>query len=114
MLQEGNKFNNIKIYRSMANIATNIFFASVENEADLDYIVEFINDNFDDSFCDVYDDCMSAEFSSRWKYPESLMEDLVDGLVDKQNAYIRILTYELSSEYISFRIFTKGRWDIRA
>ena len=43
MLKEG-KIKNLKL-RIMANYATNLFFATTENEQDLDKIEVFLNDN---------------------------------------------------------------------
>ena len=34
-------------------------------------------------------------------------------LVAKDKIYIRILTYELEDEYVSFRIFSQGKWNIK-
>lgn len=56
---------------------------------------------------------MDAEFSSRWVYPEEEINKLVESLDAKDGAYIKILTYELEDEYVSFRIFSQGKWNIK-
>ena len=66
----------------MANYATNIFYASTENQNDLNKI----------------------EAPSRWEYPEKEMDQLVASLEAKDKVYIKILTYEFENEYFSFRI----------
>ncbi len=110
MLQEGKKkTQNSKI---MANYATNIFHASTENKQDLDKIEAFLDDNFN-GFVNRYGDTVDAEFASRWEYPEKEIDELVASLVAKDKIYIRILTYELEDEYVSFRIFSQGKWDIK-
>ena len=95
----------------MANYATNIFHASTENKQDLDKIEAFLDDNFN-GFVNRYGDTVDAEFSSRWEYPEEI-DELVASLEAKDKIYIRILTYELEDEYVSFRIFSQGKWDIK-
>lgn len=97
----------------MANYATNLFFASTENEKDLDKVAKFLEENFCDCYQTREEDYIEAEFSSRWCYPEELIDKLIASLESKDEIYIRVLTHELSSEYVSFRIFTNGEWDVR-
>lgn len=97
----------------MANYATNLFFASTENEQDLDKIEAFLDETFADSFIERTDDILKAEFSSRWVYPEELIDQLVESLEAKNKIYIRILTHELEDEYVSFRTFSQGTWNIK-
>ena len=97
----------------MANIATNLFFASTENENDLDRIEAFLNENFGECYIERMDDILKAEFSSRWEYPEKEINKLVESLEAKNEIYIRILTYELENEYVSFRTFSQGKWAIK-
>ena len=88
------------------------FHASTENKQDLDKIEAFLDDNFN-GFVNRYSDIVDAEFSSRWEYPEKEIDELVASLEAKDKIYIRILTYELEDEYVSFRIFSQGKWDIK-
>ena len=97
----------------MANIATNLFFASTENENDLDRIEAFLNENFGECYIERLDDILKAEFSSRWEYPEKEINKLVDSLEAKNEIYMRILTHELEDEYVSFRKFSQGKWEIK-
>lgn len=96
----------------MANYATNIFHASTENQTDLDKIEAFLDDNFN-GYINRYGNIVDAEFSSRWEYPEEEIGKLVASLEAKDKIYIRILTHELENEYVSFRIFSQGKWDIK-
>ncbi len=96
----------------MANYATNIFHASTENEQDLDKIEAFLDENFN-GYVERNDDTINAEFDSRWEYPEKEIDELVANLEVKDKIYIRILTYELEDEYVSFRIFSQGKWNIK-
>ncbi|GAB6863805.1 MULTISPECIES: hypothetical protein [Bacteroides] len=96
----------------MANIATNIFHATTANKQDLDKIEAFLDDNFD-GYINRYADVIDAEFSSRWEYPEKEINKLVDSLEAKNEIYMRILTHELEDEYVSFRKFSQGKWEIK-
>ena len=96
----------------MANYATNIFHARTENQTDLDKIEAFLDDNFN-GFVNRQGNSMDAEFSSRWVYPEEEINKLVESLDAKDGAYIKILTYELEDEYVSLRIFSQGKWNIK-
>ena len=96
----------------MANIATNIFHATTANKQDLDKIEAFLDDNFD-GYINRYADVIDAEFSSRWEYPEKEINKLVDSLEAKNEIYMRIITQELEDEYVSFRKFSQGKWEIK-
>ena len=96
----------------MANCATNIFHATTANKQDLGRIEAFLDDNFD-GYINRYDDSIDAEFTSRWEYPEKEINKLVEELEAKNEIYIRILTYELENEYVSFRTFSQGKWNIK-
>ncbi len=71
-----------------------------------------MDDNFD-GYINRYDDSIDAEFTSRWEYPEKEINKLVEELEAKNEIYIRILTYELENEYVSFRTFSQGKWNIK-
>lgn len=96
----------------MANYATNIFYASTENQNDLNKIEAFLDDNFS-CYANKYGNSVDAEFPSRWEYPEKEMDQLVASLEAKDKVYIKILTYEFENEYVSFRIFSQGKWEIK-
>lgn len=96
----------------MANIATNIFHATTANKQDLDKIEAFLDDNFD-GYINRYANVIDAEFSSRWEHPEKEINKLVDSLEAKNEIYMRILTHELEDEYVSFRKFSQGKWEIK-
>ncbi|WP_342975310.1 hypothetical protein [Phocaeicola dorei] len=96
----------------MANYATNIFHVRTENRTDLDKIEAFLDDTFN-GFVNRLGDSVDAEFTSRWVYPEEEINKLVESLEAKEKAYIKILTYEFEDEYVSFRIFSQGKWNIK-
>ena len=96
----------------MANYATNIFHVRTENRTDLDKIEAFLDDTFN-GFVNRQGDSVDAEFTSRWVYPEEEINKLVESLEAKEKACIKILTYEFEDEYVSFRIFSQGKWNIK-
>ncbi|WP_417181464.1 hypothetical protein [Alistipes putredinis] len=55
----------------------------------------------------------ATQFSSLWVYPEKEIDKLVESLDAKDEIYIRILTYALKDEYVSFRTFSQGTWNIK-
>lgn len=96
----------------MANYATNIFHARTENKTDLGKIEAFLDETFN-GFVNRQGDSVDAKFSSRWVYPEEEINKLVESLEAKDKIYIKILTYEFEDEYVSFRVFSRGKWNIK-
>ena len=43
---------------------------------------------------------------------EAFLDDTFDGFVNRHSD-IKILSYEFTDEYVSFRIFSQGKWDIK-
>lgn len=96
----------------MATYATNILYARIENKHDLDRIEAFWDENFN-GYINRQGDSVDAEFFSRWEYPEKEIAELVSSLEDRNNVYIKILTYEFEDEYVSLRIFSQGEWTVK-
>ena len=94
----------------MANYATNIFYASTENEKDLDRVENFLEDTFCDCYLDRSEDSIEGEFSSKWDYPEKEINKMISLLENKDKIYIRVLTHELCNEYVNFQVFSNGEW----
>ncbi len=91
----------------MADYATNLFFASTENERDLDKVEAFLDDNFADCFIERSEDMLDAQFSSLWVYPEKEIDKLVESLDAKDEIYINKSAegkrlYFLSASFVSF------------
>lgn len=96
----------------MANYATNIFYARKECSKDLNTIEAFLDGTFN-GYVNRQNDCIDAEFSSRWEYPEEEISKLIASLANKDKVYIKILSYEFDSDYVSFRIFSQGKWNVK-
>ena len=96
----------------MANYASNLLFASTENEKDLEKMAELLRGNFFDCNVDWYAEYLDVDFSSKWCYPEGVIDEIISSLEEISKIYIRILSFELASEYVSFRIFSNGEWKL--
>lgn len=96
----------------MADYATNLFFASTENERDLDKV-----EAFGRQFCRLLHRAFGRHARCTILIPLGLPEKEIDKLVEsldaKDEIYIRILTYALKDEYVSFRTFSQGTWNIK-
>ena len=97
----------------MANYVTNLFYANTECEKDLDRIEDFLSDHFFTCCFMREDESIDVEFESKWEYPSQLIERLIKSLNEPSKIYIRILSHELGNEYVSFRIYSQGKWDIK-
>lgn len=97
----------------MANICTNIFYAETSNKENLKKIKSFLQEEF---HCDNLNEdevYIEAYFDSRWTYPKEHIDRLVASLELDEELYIRILSHELSNEYVAFKVYRFGQWDIR-
>ena len=96
----------------MANYATNIFYASTENEKDLDKVEKFLDETFCDCYLDRSEDSIEGEFFSKWiSRKRDKRNDF--SLESKDKIYIRVLTHELCNEYVNFQVFSNGEWSYR-
>ena len=95
----------------MANYCTNLFFASTENEHDLNMIEKYLDEHFE-SYMEMYDNSIDGEFGSRWSYPEETIDGMMKNVEEPGKLYIRVLSHELQGEYVSFRTFSNGKWNI--
>lgn len=97
----------------MANYATNLFYASTNNEKDLEKIEQFLDETGRDSLYSGDEGVIEGEFLSRYEFPEKEVNELIASLDAPNKLYLRVLTHDLSNEYVSFRIYSNGKWDIK-
>lgn len=94
----------------MANICENTFYAYSEDPKNIEYIREFLKDNFEADI-DWDDDYVDAYFDSRWTFPEELMDDMYNELPDKSDIYMRCLSVEYGCLYHALNIAdSDGGW----
>ena len=60
----------------MANYCTNLFFASTENEQDLNMIEKYLDEHFE-TYLEVYEDTLDGEFTSRWTFPCESIDEMM-------------------------------------
>ncbi len=97
----------------MANYATNLFYAETKNLNDLQMVEDCLEENFCDCYVNRLENAIECEFSSKWDYPEKVIDGMISLLEGKYDIYIRVLTHELCNEYVSFRVFKNGEWNVR-
>ncbi|WP_373724482.1 hypothetical protein [Bacteroides heparinolyticus] len=97
----------------MANICTNLFFASSESKQTIGAIRAFLEENFPSDWYSEDDEYqIEGELESRWDFPQSLFEELGNSLRHDDTLYMRCLSHELCNEYACLSIFRNGQWAI--
>ncbi len=97
----------------MANICTNLFYASSENTETIDTIRAFIEENFPNDWYEQDDEYqIEGELYSRWDFPKSLFDELGKSLQHDDTLYMRCLSYELCNEYVCLSVYRNGQWAI--
>ena len=97
----------------MANICTNLFYASSEKAETIDAIRAFIEEHFPDDWHEQSDDFqIEAELYSRWDFPKSVFENLGTSLSQDGTLYMRCLSHELCNEYACLSVYRNGEWTI--
>lgn len=94
----------------MANICSNELHVYTENKDNQEYIIKFMNDNFDTDVEEISEDYLEIYFSSRWTFPEELMDKLYEGLPDKDNIDMTCLSVEWGCFYCQFHNCDKDGW----
>lgn len=93
----------------MANICDNTFYACSEDRQNIDTIINFFHDwphvDIEDSgeSVDVY-------FDSRWVFPEEEMNKLYESLPNKEDIYMRCLSYEFGNLYHALWVCDENGW----
>lgn len=87
----------------MANWCDNTFYATSENEENINYIYDFFKKS-DYTYDLGFKECDEIEiyFDSKWTFPEDFMQDLINGIPYKEDIYMRCLSVEYGCEYVAF------------
>ncbi len=97
----------------MANICTNLFYASSEKTETINAIRAFIEENFPNDWYEQDDEYqIEGELESRWDFPQSLFEELGNSLRHDDTLYMRCLSHELCNEYACLSVYRNGQWAI--
>lgn len=82
----------------MSNICSNLFYAYSEDTNNLDVVRRFF-ENWENADIEENDDSLDILFDSRWTFPEEEMEKLYESIPNKNDVYMRCLSYEFGCEY---------------
>lgn len=105
----------------MANICENeIHFSSTKKN--VKYIIKYIEDAFN---CDIDTDMdideaedneeinVSGFFDSRWTFPSDSMDEMYEGIPDKEDISIDVLSTEWGEYYCEFHHCDKDGWTVK-
>lgn len=83
----------------MANTCDNTFHATSADGNNIEYIRNFLQEEFDS--IDIYEDSdfIDAYFDSKWVFPEEIMNRLYEGIPNKEDIYMRCLSVEYGCLY---------------
>ena len=95
----------------MANICNNEFYLTSDDSANIKYAEEWFGNSDLDCHIEIIDDnCIEGNFSSRWAFPEELMQEFVDGIPNKEDIYIRVMSIEYGCYYHEMMIYDGEEW----
>lgn len=93
----------------MANICNNLFYAYSEDKNNLNTIKEFF-ENWESADIEESDENIDILFDSKWTFPEENMEELFQLIPNKEDIYMRCLSYEFGNMYYSLWECDKDGW----
>lgn len=93
----------------MANICNNLFYAYSEDKNNLNTIKEFF-ENWESADIEESDENIDILFDSKWTFPEENMEELFQLIPNKEDIYMRCLSYEFGNEYHALWVCDKEGW----
>ena len=98
----------------MANICSNKFYISCEDEKVVEQISEKLEKLFEECFYDgeiTYEDNMIIEgwFDSKWRFPDEIFDDFFDEFKD-DTIYMRCLSEEYGCGLVSMNVYSEGNW----
>lgn len=94
----------------MANICSNELHVYTEDKDNKECIIKFMNDTFDSDIEEVPDDHLEIYFSSRWVFPEELMDELYEKIPNKDDIDMTCLSVEWGCFYCQFHTCDKDGW----
>lgn len=96
----------------MANICTNRFYCSTDNDRNMEKIIYFLDENFGFTELDGEKNRIHGEFDSRWIFPEEEIKKLMSELEDDPSLSIEIISFEPGMDYLEAHILYNGEWRI--
>lgn len=93
----------------MANICNNQMYIHSEDRQNIDTIINFFHDW---PYAEIEDNDTSVDiyFDSRWVFPEEEMNKLYNIIPNKEDIYMRCLSYEFGNLYHALWICDEDGW----
>lgn len=96
----------------MASICNNELLAKGTPE-NLKYIEDYFRTNYSyitNDIDELSDSLVKIYFESKWDFPEGIVNDLFNGVPDKDNIYMRCLSSEWDHAYCAFHTCDSNGW----
>ena len=93
----------------MANICCNDFYAESSSIENLETIKSFIEKGYE-AYLEGDTNTVEGSFDSKWTFPENSMKELFDLLPDKNDIYMRCLSYEFGCLYHALWVCDENGW----
>ena len=93
----------------MANKCDNIFYAYTEDEENKKVIIDF----FKSEKVNNTPSGIEVNFISRWTFPEREMDRLYESIPNKDDLYMRCLSFEFGCDYVGYHTCSKYGWEDR-
>ena len=94
----------------MANICNNDFFCNSENEENLKVVEKFITDELNAEIYYIDESTIEATFESKWRFPESKMEELFYMIPNKDDIFMRCMSTEFNTLYHELWVCDDNNW----
>lgn len=94
----------------MANICTNLMYICSEDRQNIDVVINFFH-NW--PYADIEDSDTSIDvlFTSKWEFPEEEMNKLYESIPNKNDIYMRCLSYEFGNLYHALWVCDENGWE---
>ena len=93
----------------MANICTNLMYICSEDRQNIDVAINFCHNR---PYSDIEDSDTSIDvlFDSKWTFPEEEMNKLYKSIPNKDDIYMRCLSYEFGNLYHALWVCDENGW----
>ena len=94
----------------MSNPCSNTFYAYSKDKKNIEAIIKFFNEW---PYSDIEDSGESVDvyFDSNWTFPENRMNELFNLIPNKDDIYMRCLSYEFGNLYHALWVCDENGWE---
>lgn len=96
----------------MANICENEIHVYTSAEANKKYILKYLEDNLNADITESDNDYIEGYFSSKWDFPDQLMDEMYKGIPIKSDIDITVLSTEWGCFYCAFHTCNEDGWKL--